>query len=766
VDDHDGTYINNAEKISLGSAHSCAVTVTTNVYCWGYAANGRLGDGTTTPNKFSPVRVLKGEAAVDDHDGTYLNNIEYLSGGTNHTCAVSASGVVYCWGASSSGQLGNSTTTPDQSSPVLVLKGEAAAEDHDGTYLDNIVGLSSGNEFSCAVSNSGSVYCWGSSSYGKLGTGFPLTEDYDPDQVLNLINYQNSTLQILGTGQFGGEGDWVVHNLVLGDGTADELTALDTGGITITGQLYIHDGMTFNTGLKSYALESVDTPFVNNGIFVGDSSTIIVDNAYTATFENNGTLEFNDFNAVVPGQTLIFDSGSIYNFSGDIIITGSPEDNINIRSTKPGEQWLVYFDTAQSLVSYAALLDSGCADGTANASPANSTNSGNNGTCWFAVVTGVTISGTIYSDAGVTVLASTPTVRVKVNGLGDYSAAANGSGVYSIADVGIGSIGDVITVYLDDEVEKAVTLTITSDGVSDVVNLNLYQNHVILRHEDAGPVTNADIGQYDSTDDTDVMLTVSAETGLVVDPALTLLVWSGHTYAPETDVVAETLVIDGTLNLNLNDPEVTVNDLTIEGSLSASNISDLIVSGDFTNNGTFTHNNGTVVFIGSSDSVISSGEGSDIVFYNFTSNNSAGKTIQFEAGEPTKFEGALILAGTQEGQLTINSTTSTQWELWVTGSISVSRLVIKNSGCYAGTESITANPTVLNGGNNDTSCWLFIVRGGGGGTSSTGGQGPGGEGAEGGGGAGGGTSSTGTQGPGGEGAEGGGGAGNGGNASP
>jgi prepilin-type N-terminal cleavage/methylation domain-containing protein len=175
--DTDGTYLTNVAQISAGhfstgvaQGSTCARTLSSNMYCWGYDAAGQLGDGTTT-NSSQPVRVLKGAATGTDTDGTYLiNQSSGLPRTGNNNCAIQASSKVYCWGFNNSGQLGiNSTTT--SLTPAQVLKGAAASTDTDGTYLINLSQISVGVQFSCALSASNHIYCWGSASGGLLGNG-------------------------------------------------------------------------------------------------------------------------------------------------------------------------------------------------------------------------------------------------------------------------------------------------------------------------------------------------------------------------------------------------------------------------------------------------------------------------------------------------------------------------------------------------------------------------------------------------------------------
>lgn len=74
------------------------------------------------------------------------------------TCSLSGSDV-YCWGNNEHGELGVGSTV-DSESPVLVA----------GLPSD-IVEVSATGYFSCALSSSGSVHCWGLNEYGQLGEG-------------------------------------------------------------------------------------------------------------------------------------------------------------------------------------------------------------------------------------------------------------------------------------------------------------------------------------------------------------------------------------------------------------------------------------------------------------------------------------------------------------------------------------------------------------------------------------------------------------------
>ena len=83
--------------ITVGEAHSCALTASGEAYCWGSNAGGRLGIGTMESMSLVPTAVTGGLAfrSIDVGD---------------HSCAVTTTNAVYCWGPGGSGRLGNGST--------------------------------------------------------------------------------------------------------------------------------------------------------------------------------------------------------------------------------------------------------------------------------------------------------------------------------------------------------------------------------------------------------------------------------------------------------------------------------------------------------------------------------------------------------------------------------------------------------------------------------------------------------------------------------
>jgi alpha-tubulin suppressor-like RCC1 family protein len=82
-----------------------------------------------------------------------------LSAGSSHTCAVVESGDVFCWGRNLYGQLGDGTLTQRETTPVQV------------SGLTGVSELGAGLWHTCALTEAGEVFCWGHNDHGQLGDG-------------------------------------------------------------------------------------------------------------------------------------------------------------------------------------------------------------------------------------------------------------------------------------------------------------------------------------------------------------------------------------------------------------------------------------------------------------------------------------------------------------------------------------------------------------------------------------------------------------------
>jgi len=154
-----------ADAISSGYTHTCAILANGAVSCWGAGSSGQLGNGGTL-EQYSPTST----------SSLGINRMAVaISSGNYHTCAILDNGAVSCWGLNNQGQLGNGGNA-NSNNPSLTSSLGANR---------TAVAISSGSSHTCAILDNGAVSCWGNGLYGQLGNGGTL-EQYSPTLTSSL----------------------------------------------------------------------------------------------------------------------------------------------------------------------------------------------------------------------------------------------------------------------------------------------------------------------------------------------------------------------------------------------------------------------------------------------------------------------------------------------------------------------------------------------------------------------------------------------------
>ncbi|GGQ67584.1 hypothetical protein [Couchioplanes azureus] len=136
---HPVVALRNAVRADAGRAHTCAIDTGGTAYCWGDDSAGQLGDGAHTDRDAPhPVEALRGRTLVT------------IATGSRHTCAADDEGTAWCWGDGSRGQLGVPGTSRS-AVPVRVHTGRTG----------KVVDITAGGDTTCAATAGGSAYCWG-----------------------------------------------------------------------------------------------------------------------------------------------------------------------------------------------------------------------------------------------------------------------------------------------------------------------------------------------------------------------------------------------------------------------------------------------------------------------------------------------------------------------------------------------------------------------------------------------------------------------------
>jgi len=192
------TGLTGIRSITAGDYHACALLSGGTVKCWGYNFHGELGVSRKGPATCSRRAGTSGEAcSTTPVTVAGLSGVAALAAGAYQTCALLTAGTVKCWGYNAEGQLGNGTLkTSSQPVAVIGLSGvraiasggvSACALLRTGTVkcwgngykstpvaingLAGAVAISAGYYYVCAVLATGAVKCWGSNDFGQLGNG-------------------------------------------------------------------------------------------------------------------------------------------------------------------------------------------------------------------------------------------------------------------------------------------------------------------------------------------------------------------------------------------------------------------------------------------------------------------------------------------------------------------------------------------------------------------------------------------------------------------
>lgn len=143
------------KEVATGNDHTCALKQDGTVYCWGVKAGwDGWNDRLAVNYQLRPVPVSQ------------LKFVSLRAAG-DRSCAIAENKRLYCWGINTDGQAGK---PGDMSTRGKMLQPELISS------LPEVSQVYLGYYGGCAVTPSGSTYCWGRNDFGQLGPGIALTK--------------------------------------------------------------------------------------------------------------------------------------------------------------------------------------------------------------------------------------------------------------------------------------------------------------------------------------------------------------------------------------------------------------------------------------------------------------------------------------------------------------------------------------------------------------------------------------------------------------
>lgn len=145
--------------IAVGEDHTCGISPATGVMCWGRASGGQLGNSLATPP--TPYDVCSGNICRRTPYAIAAGaDIVTIDAFAHSTCGLSNEGNPICWGQDI-GNLGNLSTSTDciNCDPLPTRMGSPL----------RFASMSVGGTHSCGITLTGDLYCWGANDFGQFG---------------------------------------------------------------------------------------------------------------------------------------------------------------------------------------------------------------------------------------------------------------------------------------------------------------------------------------------------------------------------------------------------------------------------------------------------------------------------------------------------------------------------------------------------------------------------------------------------------------------
>ncbi len=411
---------------------------------------------------------------------------------------------------------------------------------------------------------------------------------------------------------------------------------------TISGDLYLDWACTFAIGANNFTAEG--NTDINGGLTLS-TGTYAANGAFDAT---GGSVIFIGAAALELGGTVsglgTFTCGTgttEYKGTADQSVYGCTYHTLAFSggATKTATDAVITNSLTTSNENFNLILKG---DGTTIANAVNFQNTG-------TLTLGDATSDEFSFEGGISIAETGPSAVSLQGTLQTSDAKAAGDIVLRrttiTGDATINSFSHGIDIYDNLVINDGVTLTV--EGNRPPPNMAIYFH---------GTINSGAGGTGNLTLNSDWMIKLADDIG-GTDALGTLTLANGFVEWTNPDITLENLLINqGGFVSDYSSGNMYAGNITIASGASfkgANTYGSINVSGNWTNNGTYSHQDGTVIFYGTGTSIISGSTG----FYNFTC-NTAGKTLKFDAeeGKSQTVSNYFNITGTSENPVVISAT--------------------------------------------------------------------------------------------------------------
>jgi len=144
-------------QYDMGPDNTCVVTDLEHLYCWGSNGDGQLGLGYASN---IPYNTPLTPVLITPPTGVTFASV---SVGLHRICALSTTGIGYCWGDNYEGSFGNNTYLDSLRPTAMIVPNN-----------ETIVDISTSWYHTCVQTISNKTWCFGNGGFGELGSGTTL----------------------------------------------------------------------------------------------------------------------------------------------------------------------------------------------------------------------------------------------------------------------------------------------------------------------------------------------------------------------------------------------------------------------------------------------------------------------------------------------------------------------------------------------------------------------------------------------------------------